>query len=109
MLIKFESNAAAPFVMLDGDARPLLKYMGHGAKLEGAVSGHNLLNALEQLEQALIAAAKIYSEERLEDDEDDEDDPESEPPLAPDARAAPLLDMLRKAKLEDASVMWQPE
>ncbi len=109
MLIKFESNAAAPFVMLDDDASPLLKYMGHGGKLEGAVSGQNLLDALAQLEQELIAAAKVYSEERLEADEDDEEGLGREPPPAPAARAAPLLEMLRKAQLEDVSVMWQPE
>ena len=53
MLIKFQSKDSAAFSMLADDARPLLRGMGQGENLEGAVSGANLRDALARLESAL--------------------------------------------------------
>ncbi len=112
MLIKFESTAtSAPFVMLEDDAKPLLSGMAQAGKLEGAVSGSQLLAALTHLEQMLAKANLKASEKKstCTDTEDDEDETEAEAPVNAEARAAPLLNMLRKAKAEDGSVMWKPE
>ena len=107
MLIKFQSRDAAAFSMLLDDARPLIRGMGHGEKLEGAVSGENLNDALAQLESALRQAA----EEPMLDAQTSEDvDPDAEePPVAINVRAVPLLEMMRKAQENESYVMWQPE
>jgi hypothetical protein len=110
MLIKFESTAAsAPFVMLENDVKPLLRGMLQDNMQEGAVSGEHLADALAHLEQALAAAARRAAEREASDNESDEVDDDAELPVNLDARAAPLLDMLHKAKAEDGSVMWKPE
>lgn len=106
MLIKFQSEATAPFSMLADDAKPLLRGMGVGENLEGSISGANLREAQAQLESALRKAAQ---EDQPGAQASDEDDPDEEPPVAVSVRAAPLLDMMRKAQAENTYVMWQPE
>lgn len=112
MLIKFESTgSSAPFVMLDDDAKPLLLSMVQDGKLEGAVSGKHLIDALNNLEEALSEAALAAEEAEKTDSESpsDEYDAVARPVVDTGARAAPLLQMLHRALAEDASVMWLPE
>ena len=106
MLIKFQSKATAAFSMLDDDAKPLLRGMGHPDKLEGSVSGNNLSDALTQLEAALAAAAEAPI---VDASASEGDDPDEEPPVNISVRAVPLVNMLHKAKNEDTYVMWRPE
>ena len=108
MLIKFESKAAAPFVMLDSDAQPLISGMGIDNKVEGAVSGDNLSDALARLESAL-ATQEAAEPPPAVDEKDEEDSAEAVREVRINARAAPLLAMLRKALAEGESVMWKPE
>jgi hypothetical protein len=108
MLIKFQSQHAGNFIMFSDIALPLLQMMGMNANPQGAVSGAELRLALKSLELALEKASQ--PEPRSEpDDEDDDENDETTPPIALAARAAPLLDMLRKAGAEDSYIMWQPD
>ena len=106
MLIKFQSNATAPFSMLADDAKPLLRGMGQGTNFEGSVSGANLRDAQARLESALRRAAQVSKQEAPTAHDEDSD---AEPPIAINVRAVPLLDMMRKAQADDSYVMWQPD
>lgn len=102
MLIKFKSEQSGDFVMMSDVALPLLKLMGASGNTEGAVSDKALHSALRQLETGLQQQEK----NQVEPEDDDE---EQEPALALSTRAAPLLEMLRKAAAEDGYVMWQED
>ena len=106
MLIKFQSKGSAPFSMLVDDATPLLRGMGQGENFEGAVSGENLRDALTQLESALRTAALVPKPDALSSEGED---PDKEPPVDISVRAAPLLEMMRKAQASEGYVMWTPE
>lgn len=105
MLIKFKSEQSGDFVMMSDVALPLLKLMGTGAKSEGAVSKDALRDALSRLEDAL----QQQQNAQATTEEDDDGDEEQEPVIALHTRAAPLLEMLRKAAAEDGYVMWQED
>lgn len=102
MLIKFKSEQSGDFVMMSDIALPLLKLMGASGKTEGAVSKDALHDALSRLESGL----KQLQNSETNTEEDDE---EKEPAIALNTRAAPLLEMLRKAAAEDGYIMWQED
>lgn len=106
MLIKFQSNATAPFSMLADAAKPLLQGMGQGGRLEGSVSGAILRDAQTLLLAALKQAGQATGTHAPESIAEETDE---EPPVALSVRAVPLLEMMRKALAEDSFVMWQPE
>ena len=105
MLIKFESKGAASFEMLDTNAIPLLRLMGHGGKSEGAISGPSVLAALSNLEKGLAEQSK---EQATEADISDAEDLDEDPPVSPSIRAVPLIEMLHHAVNNDTFVMWRP-
>ncbi len=105
MLIKFESEHAGSFVMFSDVALPLIRMMGARGEPEGAVSEDELAAALQRLETGLQQHAGVAPEDGEEDPFDDDQD--AQPGLS--IRAAPLLDMLRRAKAHDGYVMWRPE
>jgi len=102
MLIKFKSEQSGDFVMMSDIALPLLKLMGASGKSEGAISKDALRDALNQLESGLKQHKRAESNT-------EEDDEEQEPAISLTTRAAPLLEMLRKAAVEDGYVMWQED
>jgi hypothetical protein len=112
MLIKFESEQSGSFVMFSDKAVPLLKMMGASGAPEGAVSDAELDASLARLENRLREEARQPADEqtdrRAEEEGDDvEDDEDRYVDLS--TRAAPLLDMMRKAKAGNGYVMWRPE
>jgi len=114
MLIKFSSEQSADFVMLHIAAEQLLSMMGHGGSTEGSVSGEALNSALSSLTSTIESEpeAPAYDNVDEQDSADDleEGDVGEEPePVTVSARAAPLVNMLRKAKEADGYVMWRPE
>jgi hypothetical protein len=102
MLIRFQSDVAGQFIMMGDVALPLLRMMGMSGNEQGAVSGEDLLSALQTLELSLQQAQALQAG-------DEEEDSEDEPPVAIQRRAQPLLEMLRRAASDDGYVMWQPD
>lgn len=116
MLIKFSSEQSADFVMLHNAADQLLSMMGHAGSTEGSVSGEALNSALSSLTSTIEcepdapANDNVDKPENADDWDEDEDEADEEPePVTVSARAAPLVNMLRKAKGADGYVMWRPE
>ncbi len=112
-MIKFYSEESAGFVMLDNVAGQVLTMMGHGGSKEGAVDGDALSSALDKLTSAVAREQKADSgnleEQGGGDDWDEADDGDEPKSVSLSARAAPLIEMLRRAKDADGYVMWRPE
>jgi len=106
MLIKFESEGAAPFEMLSESSSLLIKLMGQSNSSEGSISGAAIPAALASLEEGL---ARLASETRDSTESDSEEDDEDEaPPVGLRVRAVPLIEMLHHAASKDSYVMWRP-
>ena len=81
-------------------ALKLIKIMGHGGAVPGAISADDVAAALANLE---AAAAK----DRAESSGGHEDDEEGgERPVSLAHRALPLIELMRSAAENDAPVMW---
>lgn len=107
MLIRFTSDVAGHFIMLGDNALPLLRLMGMSGREEGAVSGEDLRQALQTLQEGLQRAAERASGPATADDEtQDEEDVVA---VSLQRRALPLLEMLQRAARDDGYVMWQPD
>jgi hypothetical protein len=114
MLIKFSSEQSADFIMMDNAADQLLSMMGYGGSTEGSVSGEALNSALSSLTSRIESEPDAPTNDNVDKNADtgdwDEDEAGEEPePVTVSARAAPLVNMLRKAKNADGYVMWRPD
>ncbi|MEX0617562.1 MAG: DUF1840 family protein [Pseudohongiellaceae bacterium] len=113
MLIKFESKDSANFVMFSDVAAHLLELMGQRGLTEGSISGEELVQARSRLESGLAQRDREPANVpgmKPEGDETDGDEDEEAPRISLDARAAPLIEMLRRAEASDEGfVMWRPE
>lgn len=101
MLIKFESEKAASFVMQSQIAEQLLVMMGQGGSAEGSISGAAISEAIASLDKSLATAPVVPDESADEEAERDH--------VSLSVRAAPLQEMLQHARQTDSYVMWRPE
>jgi len=100
MLIKFRSPHAAEFLMFEDIARRLIKAMGCGDRIPGAILAADIPAALKRLHAALAAEATVQNAEpHKREDEDD-------PGVTLGQRASPLIAMLEAAQTHDSHVMW---
>lgn len=108
MLIKFESEGAASFEMLENTAMEVLALIGQGRHTEGSISGDALRTALDKLKAGVAESADDEELEGYEDEDDEEEDSDG-PPVPMSSRAVPLKQMLEHAIANDSYVMWRPE
>ena len=99
MLVTFSCPAYADITMFGDVAVRLLKLMGHGGTVPGALLAEDVPAALERL-QAAIEAEKQSPEPQAPDAEDDE------PPVSLPHRALPLIELLKAAEKAECNVMW---
>jgi hypothetical protein len=112
MLFKFRSKACADLIMLEADARRILKAMLGQDPVKGIVLVDDLPQALARLEAAVAqdealrqaAAEKAEGSTRL--GADDEDEAHKLPPIRLAQRAAPMQQMLRRCMAERADLVW---
>lgn len=114
MLVTFRSSATESVTMFGEVASQLLHMMGATGRIPGAFVGEDVPDALSRLQAALArleqegAAHGTPAPPALnEDAEADEDDEVHEPPVELVVRAAPLLDLLRRAAAAKAEVSWE--
>ena len=111
MLVTFRSKAAGSITMFGDTAKALLSMMGASGRIPGAFTGEDVGTALQRLESSLSdlkhhahdTAAPPAMNEDMEADEEDE----KEAPVEIAVRAAPLLDLLRRATADKAEVTWE--
>jgi len=109
MLFKFKSQATSDLIMLEADARRLLKIILGDDPVKGIVQFNDLSRAIAALE---LAVAQDESDRKhgadkdqsLISGEDDEALPFKTISLA--QRAAPMLKLLKRCLVEKSDVVW---
>jgi hypothetical protein len=103
MIVRFDTDSGT--LSMHGEpAVQLLKMMGHSGTVPGAILAADLPAAVEKLRAALASADAAPASHA--DDDDDGEDSEDEAPIALQARALPLLDMLETAVKCQSGLMW---
>jgi len=106
IMIKFESEDAPSFEMLEDHAQILLSLMGHGSQAEGSISGESLETAVKELRIGLQQSDnETKAQASDKDDFDDEQDSDSVPLST---RAKPLEQMLEHAIRRETYLIWRP-
>jgi hypothetical protein len=103
MLITFKSKAYSDITMFGDVALKLIRIMGHGGTVPGAIGADETGPALDRLRRAVEADKELHATKA---DEPDDAAEESERAVRLAQRAAPLIQMLEAAKQLDAPVMW---
>lgn len=92
MLYKFKSKVTGDLIMLEADAKRLLKIMGR----EDQVKGIFLADQLESVIAALESAVVLEEIESVQDLKQ----------ISLRQRSLPMLKMLKKCKDQSADVVW---
>jgi len=109
MLFKFKSQAAADLIMLEGDARRLLKIMLGDDPVKGIVLTTDIAAALSALESAVAqdeAARQQRSERAQAGITADENEQVQPDPVRLAQRAAPMLKLLKISQAQASDVVW---
>ena len=113
MLYKFKSQAAADLIMLEADARRLLKIMLGEPQDKGIVTLEQLPQVTERLRAAVHEEEqqlKAWHERRQQAVEQGEDasefEREAEPVVRLGQRAQPMLQMLQRCAQERQELYW---
>ncbi len=104
MLYKFKSQATADVIMLEGSGQQMLKIIGKEAGAQGVITVEQIPAAIAALEAAVIAheaAQKRAGRPPAEGEEKPEGDG-----VMLRQRAAPFIDMLRRAAEAGKDVVW---
>lgn len=109
MLFKFKSKAASDLIMLEADARSLLKIMIGDDPVQGIVLAKDLSFAIAALESA-VAKNKSDTKQRTEQGQavvsDGDDMALSLNAVSLTQRATPMLKLLRRSLEQNADVVW---
>ena len=109
MIVTFRSEAYADIMMFGDIAIQLLKLMGHGGTVPGALLAEDVPEALASLKKAIADdKARVAATPKPEPAEgsDDEDDDAKEPPVQLAHRALPLIELLAASAKAECNVMW---
>ncbi|MFM1925964.1 MAG: hypothetical protein RIT44_1770 [Pseudomonadota bacterium] len=109
MLFKFKSHAASDLIMLEADARKLLKIMLGDDPVKGILPVQALPQAIQALE---MAVAQDEAEQREKAEKlptlisGEEDEPVLLSTVSLSQRVAPMLKLLKRSLSEEADVVW---
>jgi hypothetical protein len=109
MLFKFKSAAASDLIMLEADARKLLKIMLGDDPVQGIMLADTLAARIQTLETA-VAQDEALRKRLVEQvasgagDADEEDVPLDAVRLS--QRATPMLKLLQRSLAENSDVVW---
>ena len=105
MLITFSSKVHHDVVMFGDVGLAMLRGMGVGDRVPGALRGDDVGRALTSLRAWLARRARVAADHD-EAGEEGEGDEKAEP-IALEKRALPLLDMLEAAARQEEDVIWE--
>lgn len=97
MMITFRSEATGEVSMFEADARRLLELIGKTPEARGVITVEQMPAAIERLRQAGASEAAAPDDPGAEDED---------AAVSLGQRAWPLIDMLERARREDAPVTW---
>ena len=112
MLYRFKSKAAADLIMLEADARRLLRIMTGDEASRGILRGELLVQALSQLQAAVQTdeAARKHLQERvragLASEQELEEHRRQQAEVRLAQRAQPMIVMLGRCCAEQADLGW---
>lgn len=104
MLVRFKSEVGG-FVMFGDVAVKLLRMTGHSGTVPGAIGVEEVAQALERLEQQVLAHHDEVGEGSTDKSDVNDGEP-PEPPVALAQRAFPMLDLMRRAAAEPCAIQW---
>lgn len=114
MLVQFRSPATETITMFGDAAVQLLKLMGATGRVPGGLGAEDVGSALQRLESAvegLKAQTNADTAARPADNEDTATDEDTDlhraPPIQLEARAVPLLSLMKRAAAAKATVTWE--
>jgi len=99
MLVTFSCPAYADITLFGDVAIRLLKLMGHGGTVPGALLAEDVPAALARLEAAIEKEKRLPDEQAPQAQDD-------EPAVSLVQRALPLIELLKAAAKADSNVMW---
>jgi len=105
MLVRFSATGTGSITMFGGVAVQLIKMLGANGDVPGAFRSEDIPAALDRLQQQLrMSAAPSAELSNKAGRKVDEKDPEA---VALATRAGPLIDILQRAIVANAPVMWE--
>ena len=108
MLFKFKSKATADLIMLEADARRLLKIMIGDDPVKGIVSCHALPEVLARIDAAVLqdeALRQAHSLHVAKPDSGKDSEP-ALPTVRLAQRAAPMQQMVQRCMTEKSDIVW---
>jgi hypothetical protein len=100
--------------MFGDTAKHLLSLMGTTGRIPAALTGDDVGAALKSLEAGLAELKRQADAEHhtaappaVNEDMEDEEEENYDPPIELAVRAAPLIDLLRRASAAKAEVTWE--
>lgn len=112
MLFRFKSRAAADLIMLEADARRLLRIMTGSDANQGILRGVSLEQALERLQAAVLEdeAQRQRLSERVRSGqatpEEAQEHQQQQQQVRLGQRAQPMITLLGRCKAEEADLVW---
>ena len=109
MLFKFKSRATSDLIMLEADARNLLKIMLGNDPVKGIVQVADLGSAIAALESAVVKET-LTRQQRADSAKDlvksSDEDQRLLHAVTLSQRAAPMVKMLRRCQVEGVDLVW---
>jgi Domain of unknown function (DUF1840) len=109
MLFKFKSQAASDLIMLEADARRLLKIICGDDPAKGILQFNDLPRAIAELEAAVAqddAQRRQRAEQAAAHVSGEDDEPIVLQGVSLSQRAAPMLKLLKRCQAEESDVVW---
>jgi hypothetical protein len=106
MLFKFKSHADSDLIMLEADARKLLKIMLGDDPVKGIVLVQDMPRCMAALENAVLQEEQARQQAADEAIAEGQQDASALGPVRLSQRAAPMLKLLRRSLAESSDVVW---
>lgn len=112
MLFKFKSKASGDLIMLEADARRLLKIMLGNDPVTGIVLSNDLPAVIAALEQAVaIDEVEIknrfdQAQSRIANKENKDENLQPLNAVSLSQRSAPMIKLLKRSLAEESDVVW---
>lgn len=107
MLYKFKSKNAADVIMLEPNGRQILQIIGKSPAGQGIITAGEMASAISALTEALAREDQATSAPTAAAAETAKDESEDKAaPVSLRQRAAPFLELLRRAQKDGSDIVW---